>query len=74
VYVVATEYEAARWARATGDHASGPDNVMRCAVYDSRELVGVPAAGCPMSHQGGGLPIGERGTRGRVVTVTCSRR
>ena len=30
--VVATEYEAARWARATGNHASGPGNVMCCAV------------------------------------------
>lgn len=29
--VVATEYEAALWARATGDHASGPGNVMCCA-------------------------------------------
>lgn len=33
----------------------------------------VAAAGCPMSHQGGGLPIGGRGTRGRGGSVTCSR-
>lgn len=28
-------------------------------------VAGVAAAGCPMSHQGDGLPIGGHGTRGR---------
>ncbi|KFZ24248.1 hypothetical protein V502_01284 [Pseudogymnoascus sp. VKM F-4520 (FW-2644)] len=51
------------------DYARRP----RQASCYGREVVAVAAAGCPMSHQGCGLPIGGRGTRGRGGSVTCSR-